>query len=231
MHCSLVMAKSRVTPRKMITIPRLELTSAVLSVQVARFLRRELNLVVHREFFWCDSRVVLGYIANESKWFHVFVANRVQKIKDATKTEQWHHVRTEDNPADQASRGADIRQLVDSSWFRGPEFLWQDPLPCDKPLIHELREDDPEVRTAYVTEIKKLAHATKTEEADPILQRIRKFSDWDRAIKALARLRRYLRYRTGKEPELNSPLTVVEKQEMEEEILRKVQKEEFLETF
>ena len=34
------------------------------------------------EFFWTDSRVVLGYISNEAKRFHVYVANRVQEIRD-----------------------------------------------------------------------------------------------------------------------------------------------------
>ena len=40
--CSLVMGKSRVTPSKPITIPRLELTAAVTSVRVSNFLAKEL---------------------------------------------------------------------------------------------------------------------------------------------------------------------------------------------
>ena len=34
-HCSLVMAKSRVTPLKFVSIPRLELTAAALSIKVS----------------------------------------------------------------------------------------------------------------------------------------------------------------------------------------------------
>ncbi len=41
-HCSLVMGKSRVTPTKLVTIPRLELTAALLSVKVSSFIGREL---------------------------------------------------------------------------------------------------------------------------------------------------------------------------------------------
>lgn len=74
-HCSFVAGKSRVTPLKPVTIPRLELQAAVTSVKVGLQLRRELSLIDVHEFFWSDSKVVLGYIANESRRFHVFVAN------------------------------------------------------------------------------------------------------------------------------------------------------------
>jgi len=40
-HCTLAMAKSRVTPSKPITVPRLELTAALLSVKISSFLKKE----------------------------------------------------------------------------------------------------------------------------------------------------------------------------------------------
>ena len=76
-HSSLVMSKAKVTPKRTVTIPRLELTAAVLSVNVASFLEKELNIQNLRHFFWTDSMVVLGYIRNETRRFQVFVANRV----------------------------------------------------------------------------------------------------------------------------------------------------------
>lgn len=119
-HCSLVMAKSRVTPLKSITIPRLELTAAVVSVRMKLLLRNELEYTM-TEWFWTDSNVVLGYIANNTRRFHVFVANRVQQIRDVSEPYQWNYVSSSDNPADIASRGASADELVNNCrWFYGP---------------------------------------------------------------------------------------------------------------
>ena len=73
------MGKSRVAPLKPVTIPRLELSAAVCSVRISQQLQRELEYTINQEYFWTDSKVVLGYIANKSWRFHVFVVNRVQE--------------------------------------------------------------------------------------------------------------------------------------------------------
>ena len=104
-HCSLVMGKSRVTPQKPVAIPRLELQAAVTSVKVSQQLHRELDPSGTQEVFWSDSKVVLEYIANESRRFHIFIANCVKVIQDATSIEEWRYVDTNLNPADHASHG------------------------------------------------------------------------------------------------------------------------------
>ena len=77
------MAKSRVAPLKFMSVPRLELTAAALAVKIAVQFREELDMEVHDEVFWTDSRVVLGYIQN-TKRFKTFVANRIHQIKSHT---------------------------------------------------------------------------------------------------------------------------------------------------
>ena len=81
-HCSLVLGKARVAPLRSITIPRLELTAATASVRVASVLKEELDYEELQDFYWTDSKVVLGFISNESRRFHVYVGNRVQFIRD-----------------------------------------------------------------------------------------------------------------------------------------------------
>ena len=124
-HCCLVIGKSRVTPLRMITIPRLELTAALLSVKISKLLQSAFKTPVHAEYFWTDSSIVLSYINNDAKRFHVFVANRVQQIKDYTTSSQWRYVKSEDNIADCASRCVKIKELQKSNWYRGPPFFME----------------------------------------------------------------------------------------------------------
>ncbi|KAL7842594.1 hypothetical protein SRHO_G00242830 [Serrasalmus rhombeus] len=88
-HCCLVMAKARVAPTKVTSIPRLELSAAVVAAKVSVMLKTELEMKIDEEFFWTDSQVVLAYINNESRMFHGFVANRVQLIRENTDPSQW----------------------------------------------------------------------------------------------------------------------------------------------
>ena len=87
-HCSLLLRKSRVSPNKFLSIPRLELTAAVLSVKVACLLKKELQVDGLKERFWTDNQVVLAYIRSNSKRFKVFVANRILQIKENTRVDQ-----------------------------------------------------------------------------------------------------------------------------------------------
>lgn len=97
-HCAFVMGKSRVAPLKPVSIPRLELTAAVCSVRISQQIHRELEYRIDEDFYWTDSQVVLGYLSNESRRFHVFVSNRVQEIQDSTDKRQWRYVESEQNP-------------------------------------------------------------------------------------------------------------------------------------
>lgn len=58
-HCSFVMDKSRVAPLKQVTIPRLELTAAVVAVKVDKMLQEEMQVHLQQSVFWTDSTTVL----------------------------------------------------------------------------------------------------------------------------------------------------------------------------
>ena len=83
-HCFLVMGKSWVTPLKSVTIPRLELTAAVVSSKISSMLWKELECAQIQEIFRTNSKTVLGYVNNHAQRFHVFVGNRVQEIREQT---------------------------------------------------------------------------------------------------------------------------------------------------
>lgn len=149
-HCTLVMGRSRVAPTKVTTIPRLELSAAVVAVRVSDMLKKEFEVECTQEVFWTDSKVVLGYISNEARRFHVFVANRVERIKQSSESAQWRYVTSEGNPADHASRGLSADQLLTSNWFTGPDLLWQKELPAADVKVGEIPSSDPEFKTAQV---------------------------------------------------------------------------------
>ena len=90
-HCCLLMEKLRVTPKKYVTISRLELVAAVLSVKIAAR-NRELDIQWKNEAFWTDSKVVLSYINNNTKKFKIFVAKRIQQIHGGSNVSQWRYV-------------------------------------------------------------------------------------------------------------------------------------------
>jgi len=213
-HCALLIGKARVAPLTVVTIPRLELTAAVLSVKMSEFLKREIHLPVSREYFWTDSRVVLGYIANEARRFHVFVANRVQMIRQSTEPSQWFYVQSKDNPADHASRGLNVTELQGSTWFTGPDFLQQRRIEAE-PVTAELQLGDPEVKSA------RSLHTETSEHAD-LLPRLERCSSWSMAVSVVARLQRLADGVKG----THSP-TVDERHRAELAIIRLVQRDSF----
>ncbi|XP_026012239.1 uncharacterized protein LOC113014739 [Astatotilapia calliptera] len=213
-HCSLVIAKARVSPTKLTTIPRLELTAAVVSVSVSNMLREELCYGA-KEYFWTDSKVVLGYINNDARRFHTFVANRVQRIRESTSPQQWFYVPSELNPADGASRGVTVNELNKSIWFTGPSFLWKNELPTAQPVELDLTIGDPEVRKVQTM-------LTKVTDTVSLAECLSKFSSWSKAIKAVARLIRRARHIKS-----NASATVSEQKNAELVIIRRVQSQAY----
>ena len=148
-HCSLLLGKSRIVPKKFISIPRLELNAAVLSVKMACLLKKELNLGEVEEWFWTDSKVVLGYIKNDVRRFKTFVANRIQQIREKAEVRQLQYVPTIENPADYASRGLNAERVDSGSrWFQGPLFLLRNEKdwPVKDSVDIEVHVGDPELK-------------------------------------------------------------------------------------
>ena len=227
-HCSFVLGKSRVTPLKVVSIPRLELAAAVVAVKLNCLIRNELEYPIHDTIYWTDSTVVLQYIRNESRRFHTFVVNRVAMIHDESTPRQWRHVDTCANPADIASRGAKGSELHTLElWLHGPKFLWKDEKhwPDQPSQLPELPQDDSECRkcpgrTNVIVSSKKL---------EPLLSR---YSSWDSLRKAIAWLVRFKKYLVGllnKDPDSipKGPLTVREVVAAESVIIKAVQHNSF----
>ena len=235
-HCAFLMGKSRLAHLKPMTVPRLELLAAVLAVQINKTLVEELDIPVTRSIFWTDSTCVLQYIRNTSKRFHTFVANRLAVIHENSKPHQWRHVRSDLNPADDASRGLTIEEMhAKDRWFGGPQFLRQKEefWPPDLILCQpELTDEDPEIKRTV--QLCCLA-STNSQEVDVVSRLIERYSSWEKLRKAIAWILgfkiwfigRYLRSPAAVTGTTSSVLSVEEVCSAEKEIFKHVQRSVF----
>lgn len=211
-----MIGKSRVAPVKVVTIPRLELTAAVIAVKLHQFVKEEIDLDIHQSFFWTDSQVVLRYLLNTSSRFKVFVANRVQTVQDLSNVQDWYYVPSKLNPADLASRGIQTNETDKLQyWLNGPEFLRE----MEYPKFDKVREDDDEL------EVKRVL-ACEVSEHD-FSYFLHYFSSFAKLLRSVVWLTRFLQFLATKTKTHDKQISVEENKNAEMKIIQGVQKEKF----
>jgi hypothetical protein len=213
-HVSFLFAKSRLAPIKKLTIPKLELTSAVLATKHDEMLRKELRIPLKDSTFWTDSTITLHCLENTEKRFGVFVANRLSTIHELTGIDQWHWCPTKENPADDATRG--LRPDQFKRWLNGPQILREMKIIYPSPeKADELQNELEDQNIFQATE----PDQTKCEEL------IHRYSSFYRLSRAVAFLRRFIDYVRGSG--MKSKISVDEIESARNAIVRLVQKSKY----
>ena len=237
--CRLVMAKSHIAGSGQTTIPRLELEAALDAVKLSRLIRQELNLQSAPCFFWTDSTIVLQSLRADTKKFSTFPRNRLQRILKYTKVYDWSFVGSKINPADKLTRGMSAKSLAnDEVWFEGPRFLYSSPdnwpvLPFKEPPSDVLEQYDlKEVSSFLVTSCTNISADIQSGKPFSFASFIERFSDLYKLKLSTAWLERFKRYissRSFKTSEIprQSPISVLELENAELDLVRYVQSQEF----
>ncbi|XP_055522736.1 uncharacterized protein LOC129716916 [Wyeomyia smithii] len=175
-QCSLIIAKSKVTPLKPVSIPRLELQAAFIGARLMEHVCQHLTLPTTRRVFWSDSSTVLSWLNSDTFNYHQYVAFRIGEILSSSEIDEWRYVPSKQNIADDATKwkaGPDLSKT--SLWFNGPNFLH---LPESEWPVQRKPQETAEEQVQYLYHHRQQLH-------DPIIK-VNRFSSWHRLQRTAA---------------------------------------------
>ena len=150
--------------------------------QLAQFIKEQQDLEIGNNFCRSDSTSVLHWLRTPEMGHRIFVANRLAKILDVSSSLNCRYKASSDIPADDGSRGYEVRQMnATSRWLSGPSFLRSEEKewPCQDRLKHHPLE-----ASSTVLSIKPLEAPKQSTEG--FVLDISRFSNWNRLIRVTA---------------------------------------------
>ena len=184
------MAKSKIAPKNMLSVPRMELNGLVLGNRIKNYILKNSKMKFSKVYQLVDSSTVLGYIHKECGTFNPYEGICVSEVQsDPTNIFVNGHcqgfawIAGTDNPADWCTKPRSVNDLLPGGfWQGGSKFLL-------------LKESEWPIKLTYRTDrlegeinLRKQCHVAVVNVAHPdFLGRIvQHFSSWKKMYRVLA---------------------------------------------
>uniref|UniRef100_A0A914I0X9 Integrase catalytic domain-containing protein n=1 Tax=Globodera rostochiensis TaxID=31243 RepID=A0A914I0X9_GLORO len=204
-------SKSRLKPKKAakaLTIPRMEMLAILIGVRAMAFVAKELKKPITACHLWSDSQIALAWV-NSSDPQPVFVERRLHEIRQHAHV-SFHYVRTDQNPADIATRGANPNELrAKKLWWEGPNWLgrpsrdWPDEMSFSpreqdtaSPGLHIPTSDELETGVFSATAVNKRPRNMHDSTAQSIPEGpidVKQYGSWNRLLRVTILVLRFIR--------------------------------------
>ena len=188
----LIMAKSKIGPKNIISVPRMELNGAVIGNRIKNFILKKTNLKFSTTIQLVDSSTVLGYVQKECGVFQPYEGVRVAEIQSSStfvdgRIVQFAWVAGHDNPADWCTKPRSSADLLSPFWNDGPDFLKHDV--SSWPLKFTYKKDNFEGQLHLPKQVNCLF--VQAHHSDFLGRLVHRSSSWMKSIRVLAWILRF----------------------------------------